>query len=189
MEYDLWWKTTFDGRQWRKTTSDVRWPLTKENLWWKTTFDGRQPLTEDNLWLKTTFDWRQPLTEDHLWRKTKFDRRQPSTNDDLWRKTTFDGGRPSIVCIVYYMKKMFMSPHLDSQSTSDPKPEILWAVLTQKRISCDGKNVHGITHAHVCSNDDISRQRGINIHSVLCIIHHVSCIMHIKNPPPPKKKL
>ena len=31
-------------------------------------------------------------------------------------------------CIVYYLKKMFTTPHLDSHSTTDPKPEILSAV-------------------------------------------------------------
>ena len=38
------------------------------------------------------------------------------------RKTTFDRGT------VYYLKKMFTTPHLDSHSTADPKPEILSAV-------------------------------------------------------------
>ena len=36
----------------------------EDNLWWKTTFDGRQPLTEDNLLWKMTFDQRQPLMEE-----------------------------------------------------------------------------------------------------------------------------
>ena len=34
---------------------------------------------------------------------------------------------------------MFTTPHLDSHSTTDPKPEILSAVLTGNRISHDGK--------------------------------------------------
>ena len=44
----------------------------------------------------------------------------------------FDGRRASIGCVVYYLKKMFMTPHLGSQSTTDQngksyqlsKPEI-----------------------------------------------------------------
>ena len=32
----------------------------EDNLWWKTTFVGRQPLMEDDLWRKTTFNWRRP---------------------------------------------------------------------------------------------------------------------------------
>ena len=41
------------------------------------------------------------------------------TEDDLGRKTNFNGKRPLIGCIVYYLKKMFMTPHLDSYSTTD----------------------------------------------------------------------
>ena len=58
MEDNLWYKTTFDGRQpWWKATFDGRQPLIENNLWWKTTFDGRWPMMEDNLWWKTTFNW------------------------------------------------------------------------------------------------------------------------------------
>ena len=95
-EGDLWWKTTFDGKQ----------ILTGDNLWEKTTFDGRRPLTKDDLWQKTTctllegirrwtkmkmtqkrkttFDGIQPLTEDDFWWKTTFDERWPLREDDLW---------------------------------------------------------------------------------------------------------
>ena len=57
---------------------------------------------------------------------------------------------------------MFTTPHLDSHSTTDPKPEILSAVLTGNRISGDGRNVRGIMHVHVCRKDDILRQRRLN---------------------------
>ena len=36
---------------------------------------------------------------------------------------------------------MFMTPHLDSYCTTDPKPKILLAAKTGKRNSCDGRNV------------------------------------------------
>ena len=61
---------------------------------------------------------------------------------------------------------MFTTPHIDSHSTTDPKPDIQSAVLTGNRISRDGKNVGGIMHVHMCRKDDISRQRRLN-HSEL----------------------
>ena len=57
---------------------------------------------------------------------------------------------------------MFTTPHLDSHSTTDPKPEILSAVLTGNRISHDQRNVRGIMHVHVCRKYDIFRQRRLN---------------------------
>ena len=95
MEENLWWKTTFDGRQplieddfqW-KTTFDERWPLMEDDLWWKTTFDGRQPLMEVDLWWKTAFDGRQPLMEDDLQWKITFEGTQLFMEDMLWRKIT-----------------------------------------------------------------------------------------------------
>ena len=57
---------------------------------------------------------------------------------------------------------MFTTPYLDSHSTTDPKPEILSAVLTGNRIPHDGRNVRGIMHVHVCRKDDIFRQRRLN---------------------------
>ena len=54
---------------------------------------------------------------------------------------------------------MFTTPHLDSHSTTDPKPEILSAVLTGNRIPLDGRNVSGIMHVPVCRKDDIFKQR------------------------------
>ena len=100
--------------------------------------------------------------------KTTFDGRQPLTEEDLWRKATFDGRRPSIGCLAYYLKKLWTTPHLDSYSPTDPKPEILSAVQSRKRISRDGRNVRGITHAHVCRKD-ISRQRWLSINHVICM--------------------
>ena len=98
--------------------------------------------------------------EDDLWRKTTFDGRRPLTEDDLWRKTTFDR--------VYNIlpEKMFTTPHIDSHSTTDPKPEIQSAVLTGNRISRDGRNVRGIMHVHMCRKDDIFRQRRLNLSGV-----------------------
>ena len=57
---------------------------------------------------------------------------------------------------------MFTTSHLDSHSTTDPKPEILSAVLTGNRISHDQRNVRGIMQLHVCRKDNIFRQRRLN---------------------------
>ena len=112
----LWRRMTFDGR--RRLTED---------LWRKTTFDGRRYLTEDDLWQKTTFDGRQHLTEDELWRKTNFDGRRPLTEDNLWWKSTFDGRQP-FIGLHYITGKISTTTHLDSHSTTNPKPEFLSAV-------------------------------------------------------------
>ena len=62
MEENLWWKTTFGGRQ----------PSVEDNLQWKRTLSGRQTLVEDDLWWKMTFGGRKPLVEDALrWKTTK----------------------------------------------------------------------------------------------------------------------
>ena len=60
------------------------------------------------------------------------------------------------------MKKMFTTPHIDSHSTTDPKPEILSAVLTGNKISHDQRNVRGIMYVHVCRKDDSFWQRRLN---------------------------
>ena len=57
---------------------------------------------------------------------------------------------------------MFSTPHLDSHSTTDPKPEILSAVQTGNRISRDGRNVRGIMHVRMLKKDDICWQRRLN---------------------------
>ena len=150
--------------------------MMEDNLWWKMTYDWRRLMVEDDLWWKTTFNRRRPLKEDDLRRKTTFDGRGPLAEDGLWKKTTFDGRRPLIGCIVYYLRKMFMTPHLDGHSTTDPKSEILSAVRTGKRISRDGRNVCGIMNTHICRKDDISRQRRLSIHHASCIMHHASVL-------------
>ena len=48
---------------------------------------------------------------------------------------------------------MFMTPHLDNHSTTDPKPD---------SISHDERNLPGITQAQLCTKDDILRQRRLN---------------------------
>ena len=57
---------------------------------------------------------------------------------------------------------MSTTPHLDSHSTTDPKPEILSAVQTGNRISRDGRNVRGIMHVRMLKKDDICWQRRLN---------------------------
>ena len=54
MEDDLYWKTTFGGRQ----------PSVDDDFRWKTTFGGRRPLVEEDLRSKTTFGGRRLLVED-----------------------------------------------------------------------------------------------------------------------------
>ena len=144
-------KMTFDGRQ----------PLTEDSLWQKTTFNGRWPLTEDDLWRKTTLDRRWPLTEDDLWRNTTLDRRQLLTKDDLWRKTTLSGNWPlmendlqwktTFNRVYSILKETNSYSSLPSQPQHNwPQTEILSAVLTGNRISCEGRNVRGIMYVHVC---------------------------------------
>ena len=38
----------------------------EDNLWWKTTFSGRQHSVEDNVQWNTNLGGRQPLVEDKL---------------------------------------------------------------------------------------------------------------------------
>ena len=37
-------------------------------------------------------------------------------------------------CIIYYLKKMLMTPHIDSYSTTDPKPEFLSADIAFPKV-------------------------------------------------------
>ena len=53
VEDNLWWKTTFGGRQ----------PLVEDDLRWKTTFIGRRLSVEGDLLWKTTFCGRHPLLD------------------------------------------------------------------------------------------------------------------------------
>ena len=63
--------------------------------------------------------------------------------------------------IVCYLKKLLMTPHLDSHITTDPTSELLSAVLSGNRIPHDGRNVRSIMHVHLCRKDDIFRQRRV----------------------------
>ena len=45
MEYDLWWKMTFDGRQ----------PLMEDNLRWETTFQGEVKKVKFSMWTAAAF--------------------------------------------------------------------------------------------------------------------------------------
>ena len=68
----------------------------KSDLWWKTTFGGRQPLVDDDCRWKTIVGGRRPLVEDDLWWKTTLSGRQLSVEDDLWWMMTFGGRQPSV---------------------------------------------------------------------------------------------
>ena len=57
------------------------------------------------------------------------DQKMTSDKDDLRQKTKLNVRQPLIGCIVYYQKQMFMTPHLDSYSTTDSKAGILSAVM------------------------------------------------------------
>ena len=61
----------------------------------------------------------------------------------------------NVRCIIYYLKKMLMTPHLDRHSATDPKQESLLAVKTRNRNQCDERNVCGIEHAHMFRKDRI----------------------------------
>ena len=50
----------------------------------------------------------------------------------------------NVRCIIYYLKKLLMTPNLDRHSTTDPKPEMLR----------DERNVCGIEHAHMFRKND-----------------------------------
>ena len=78
MDDDLWWRTTFDGRQ----------PLIEDNLWWRMTFGEKRSLIEDVLLWKTTYD------VGHLWWKMSFDGRWPLIENNLWWKSTIYGRQP-----------------------------------------------------------------------------------------------
>ena len=57
-------------------------------------------------------------------------------------------------CIVYYLKKMLITPLLDSHNTTVPKcyqlslPEIEFAVME--------RNVCGIAHAYICRETQLN---------------------------------
>ena len=65
-------------------------------------------------------------------------------------------------CNSEVIEKLFTTPHLDSYSTTDPKLEILSAVLRGIRITSDARNVRGIMHVRMYRKDDIFRRRRLN---------------------------
>ena len=119
----------------RKMAFGGRWPSMKGNLWWETTFGGRQPLLQDDLcerrpsvenyllgrpcsveddhqW-KTIFSGWQPLVEDNLWWKTTFYGRQPLVEDSLCWKTTFNGRQPLMQDTLYGIFYLITHPTED----------------------------------------------------------------------------
>ena len=66
-------------------------------------------------------------------------------------------------CIIYYLKKLLMTLHLDRHSTTDPKPEMISAVWTGKRIQHNERKICGIEHAHMFRKDDFLENEDLNI--------------------------
>ena len=52
-----------------------------------------------------------------------------------------------------------MTSHLDSQMTTDVKPDMLSGVQTGNGIPHDRYNIRGMAHAHTNRKDDIFMQR------------------------------
>ena len=84
---------------------------------------------------------------------------------------------------------MFMTPHLDSHSTTDPKPEIVSAVKTGNRISRHGRNVRDIMHVHMGRKADILGKNDLTIKkSVPCPILHNLSLLSYRLPTHQKKR-
>ena len=77
-EDNLWWKTTFSGRQ----------PSVEDNLRWKTTFSGRWPLVEDDLWWKMTCNGRWPFSKTLKNENKPKNDENPKNEGDLQKKGT-----------------------------------------------------------------------------------------------------
>ena len=60
----------------------------------------------------------------------------------------------NVRCIIYYLKNLSMTLHLDRHNTTNPKPEMLSAVSSGNKIQRDERNVRGIEHAHTFRKDD-----------------------------------
>ena len=90
MEDTIWWKITFEGRQYSL----------EDNFQWKTPFYGRQLSKEEELWWKKTFNGRVPLIENnHCW-KTTFNGIKPSLEEArVWHY------RPSLIFYKNNVKK------------------------------------------------------------------------------------
>ena len=56
-----------------------------------------------------------------------------------------------------------MTSHLDSQTTTDVKPEMIPGVQTGNRIPHDKYNIRGIAHARTNRKDNIFMQRRLYI--------------------------
>ena len=56
-----------------------------------------------------------------------------------------------------------MTSHLDSQTTTDVKPEMIPGVQTGNGIPHDKYNIRGIAHARTNRKDDIFMQRRLYI--------------------------
>ena len=67
---------------------------------------------------------------------------QPPPPKKMWR--LHDEG-----LIVYYLKKLFLTPRLDSPSRTEPKPDMLSAVSTGNRIWLHGKISLEECHVHL----------------------------------------
>ena len=69
--------------------------------------------------------------------------------DDIQRKTTFHGRRPSIGCKVYYLKKMFTTPHLDSHNTTDPNQKSYQLSKPEKEFHMM-EEIYVASRMHMC---------------------------------------
>ena len=54
-----------------------------------------------------------------------------------------------------------MTSHVDSQTTTDVKPDMLSSVQTGNGIPYDKYDIHGIAHACTYRKDNIFMQRGL----------------------------
>ena len=87
-----------------------------------------------------------------------------------------------------------MTSHLNSQGTTDIKPEMLSGVQTENETPHDKYNIRGIAHAHTNRKDDIFMQRRllsiVRAHVVLDISKNEDIgknkgIFKTESPPPP----
>ena len=60
----------------------------------------------------------------------------------------------NVRCIIYYLKNLSMTLHLDRPNKTNPKPEMLSSVSGGNKIQRDERNVRGIEHAHTFRKDD-----------------------------------
>ena len=88
---------------------------------------------------------------------------------------------PQIIFIPLPLKKLpdvfLMTSHLDSHTTTDVKPDMLFGVQTGNKILHDRYDIRGIALARTNRKDDVSMQRGLG-----------QIFTPNQNPPPPKPK-